>query len=265
MLRTAEDAEQPFMFRILPGNMKTIGRAPRADFVVDAALVSRLHCRLTAGAGELEAVDLESTNGTYVNGERVERGTLKHGDRLRIGARRARGYEKLVAVRNGFVRRSWPIVVASPWPDYTTVSSGNDSSTSRIDRSSVARSPPGRSVRPIEPANSVSPTNSIALRLIVAPDLQTHAPGTMSRRVPDPDPIAAERAAGLPLVEEIDRRLGLRLAAEGMPLLHDGAVEKIVVLVQPDRDAEGRFGAADAGDVIEVRVGQQDVADLQRV
>ena len=59
MLRTAEDAKQPFLFRITPGNVKTVGRAPRADFVVDAALVSRLHCRLAAGAGEIEATDLE--------------------------------------------------------------------------------------------------------------------------------------------------------------------------------------------------------------
>ena len=86
MLRTADDAQQPFVFRITPGNVKTIGRAPRADFIVDAALVSRLHCRIAAGTGELEAVDLSSTNGTYVNGRRVGRGTLKEGDRLRVGA-----------------------------------------------------------------------------------------------------------------------------------------------------------------------------------
>ena len=86
MLRTTDDAKQPFQFRITPGNIKTVGRARRADFVVDAALVSRLHCRLAAGAGEIEAIDLESTNGTYVNGERVERGVLKDGDRLRVGA-----------------------------------------------------------------------------------------------------------------------------------------------------------------------------------
>ena len=86
MLRTAEDAKQPFQFRITPGNVKTVGRAPRADFVVDAALVSRLHCRLAAGAGEIEATDLKSTNGTYVNGERVDRATLRDGDRLRVGA-----------------------------------------------------------------------------------------------------------------------------------------------------------------------------------
>lgn len=85
LLKTAEGAEAPFTFRILPGNIKTIGRAPRADFIVDAALVSRLHCRLTAGATELEVLDLESTNGTYVNGARTDRATLKSGDRLGVG------------------------------------------------------------------------------------------------------------------------------------------------------------------------------------
>ena len=54
-----------------PGSIKTIGRSSGAEFIVDAALVSRLHCRLTAGASELEVVDLESTNGTFVNGQRV--------------------------------------------------------------------------------------------------------------------------------------------------------------------------------------------------
>ena len=85
ILRTADDAESPFTFRILPGSIKTIGRAARADFVLDAALVSRLHCRLTAGAAELEVVDLDSTNGTFVNGERAKRASLKQGDRLGVG------------------------------------------------------------------------------------------------------------------------------------------------------------------------------------
>ena len=72
-------------FRLTPGAIKTVGRAPRADFILDVALVSRLHCRLTAGAAELEVVDLESTNGTFVNGARVERAVLKSGDRLSVG------------------------------------------------------------------------------------------------------------------------------------------------------------------------------------
>lgn len=85
VLKTADGAEIPFTFRILPGNIKTVGRASRADFIVDAPMVSRLHCRLTAGAAELEVVDLESTNGTFVNGERISRALLRRGDRLGVG------------------------------------------------------------------------------------------------------------------------------------------------------------------------------------
>jgi pSer/pThr/pTyr-binding forkhead associated (FHA) protein len=86
VINTDDDATgTAFTFRILPGTIKTMGRAPRADFIVDAALVSRVHCRLSAGAADLEVVDLDSTNGTFVNGERVDRAILKSGDRLGVG------------------------------------------------------------------------------------------------------------------------------------------------------------------------------------
>jgi pSer/pThr/pTyr-binding forkhead associated (FHA) protein len=66
--------------------VRTVGRATGADFIVDAALVSRVHCRLTAlPDGQLEVRDLESTNGTFVNGERVEQAHLTDGDRLQVG------------------------------------------------------------------------------------------------------------------------------------------------------------------------------------
>jgi ABC transport system ATP-binding/permease protein len=85
LLRTAEAADPSLTFRLRPGAIKTMGRAPRGDFIVDAALVSRLHCRLTAGASEIEVVDLDSTNGTFINGQRVTRGSLKDGDTLGVG------------------------------------------------------------------------------------------------------------------------------------------------------------------------------------
>jgi pSer/pThr/pTyr-binding forkhead associated (FHA) protein len=72
-------------FRLGSGSVKTVGRAPRADFIVDAALVSRVHCRLTATDDRLEVVDLKSTNGTFVNGKRVQKAQLSAGDRLRVG------------------------------------------------------------------------------------------------------------------------------------------------------------------------------------
>jgi pSer/pThr/pTyr-binding forkhead associated (FHA) protein len=85
ILETERDAEIPFTFRILPGKTKTIGRATNADFIVDAGMVSRVHCRLTATAEGVAVVDLDSTNGTYVNGLRMDMAQLKDGDELGVG------------------------------------------------------------------------------------------------------------------------------------------------------------------------------------
>ncbi|MGD9902439.1 MAG: FHA domain-containing protein [Vicinamibacterales bacterium] len=85
LLESTPDTPDPLRFRLLPGAIKTVGRAPRADFVVDAPLVSRLHCRLTLQDDGVLVEDLESTNGTFVNGQRVRRSLLASGDRLRVG------------------------------------------------------------------------------------------------------------------------------------------------------------------------------------
>lgn len=85
-LQSVEPADAGFFFRLLPGTLKTMGRAPRADFVVDAALVSRVHCRFTLNQNnQLELEDLGSTNGTFVNGKKVTKATLNDGDKLTIG------------------------------------------------------------------------------------------------------------------------------------------------------------------------------------
>jgi pSer/pThr/pTyr-binding forkhead associated (FHA) protein len=86
ILRSAVDAEPALTFRVPAGAVKTVGRAVRSDFILDAAMVSRIHCRLTVDdAGQLVVEDLESTNGTFVNDERVNRAVLAAGDRLRVG------------------------------------------------------------------------------------------------------------------------------------------------------------------------------------
>ena len=85
ILQTSESEADSFTFQLPPGAVKTVGRASRADFSVDAALVSRVHCRLTAREERVEGEDLASTNGTYVNDRRVDRAQLASGDRLRVG------------------------------------------------------------------------------------------------------------------------------------------------------------------------------------
>jgi pSer/pThr/pTyr-binding forkhead associated (FHA) protein len=86
VLRTITEGIPEKTFRIMPGSIRTLGRATGADFIVDAALVSRVHCRFTASVdGELEVRDLDSTNGTFVNGERTEVTRLESGDKVQIG------------------------------------------------------------------------------------------------------------------------------------------------------------------------------------
>lgn len=73
-------------FRLRPSSTKTIGRATGADFILDESLVSRVHCRVEVNvSGDLDITDLGSTNGTFVNGNRVTTARLVPGDRLKVG------------------------------------------------------------------------------------------------------------------------------------------------------------------------------------
>jgi pSer/pThr/pTyr-binding forkhead associated (FHA) protein len=88
ILTTDDSAvDPPVVIRLATGSQRTLGRATRSDFVLDAALVSRVHCRLMTDArGDLMVEDLDSTNGTFVNDQRVSgRASLTTGDRLRVG------------------------------------------------------------------------------------------------------------------------------------------------------------------------------------
>jgi len=85
ILETNDPATERLTFRVASGSVKTIGRSTGAEFIVDAALVSRLHCQLTATDSSLQVKDLDSTNGTFVNGARVQVAELHDGDRLSVG------------------------------------------------------------------------------------------------------------------------------------------------------------------------------------
>ena len=84
ILRSSE-TDGALTFRLPLGIVKTIGRSAGADFIVDVALVSRLHCQVTAGETNIDVEDMSSTNGTFVNDTRIDRGQLASGDRLRVG------------------------------------------------------------------------------------------------------------------------------------------------------------------------------------
>jgi pSer/pThr/pTyr-binding forkhead associated (FHA) protein len=61
-----------------------VGRYRACEVCLDSSRVSRRHCCLAFGIGEVLVRDLSSTNGTWINGRRVEVGRLQHGDLLGI-------------------------------------------------------------------------------------------------------------------------------------------------------------------------------------
>ncbi|UCE82358.1 MAG: FHA domain-containing protein [Deltaproteobacteria bacterium] len=69
----------------LAGDSKTIGREPGNDIVVENLLVSGYHARVDAAGKDYILTDLQSKNGTFVNGEQVTSKKLKNGDQILIG------------------------------------------------------------------------------------------------------------------------------------------------------------------------------------
>jgi len=67
------------------GDVLTIGRQSTNDVVVLEERASRKHCRIVREGGAYVLQDLDSANGTYLNGAKVARQPLEHGDEIRIG------------------------------------------------------------------------------------------------------------------------------------------------------------------------------------
>ncbi|MFP2931905.1 FHA domain-containing protein [Pyxidicoccus sp. 3LG] len=62
-----------------------IGRSSELDMVLVEDMVSRKHAKISFSDGKITIEDLGSTNGTFVNGEKVKQARLKEGDRILIG------------------------------------------------------------------------------------------------------------------------------------------------------------------------------------
>jgi pSer/pThr/pTyr-binding forkhead associated (FHA) protein len=71
-------------FVLRDGNT-TVGRHPESDIFLNDVTVSRHHCRFVASGDALTVEDSGSTNGTYVNDERVDSAELAAGDEVLIG------------------------------------------------------------------------------------------------------------------------------------------------------------------------------------
>lgn len=62
-----------------------IGRSSKTDISIESATLSRHHMRLLERDGEYSFVDLDSSNGVYLNGVLAHAATLREGDLLEFG------------------------------------------------------------------------------------------------------------------------------------------------------------------------------------
>jgi hypothetical protein len=87
VVERSEVLEQRTRFKIRSG-ITTIGRAPGSDIVLKSDdFASSSHARLTRHAGLLYVEDTQSTNGTYVNDEKIVGATPLHqGDQVTVGS-----------------------------------------------------------------------------------------------------------------------------------------------------------------------------------
>ena len=84
-LEIAEEDGAGQHFVVSPVGLK-IGRSAPADIVLADPRVSRSHCLVELAGDDLKITDLNSTNGTFVDGERVEgEAMLAVGSLLRVG------------------------------------------------------------------------------------------------------------------------------------------------------------------------------------
>ena len=72
-------------FPLRPDKEVVIGRSSDLDMVLVEDMVSRKHAKISLSHGKVTLQDLGSTNGTFVNGEKIKQARLKAGDRILIG------------------------------------------------------------------------------------------------------------------------------------------------------------------------------------
>ena len=100
----------------------TLGRRPYNDIVIDNLAVSGEHAVLQMTGNEVYLEDLNSTNGTYVNGKAIKKQLLQNGDTVEIGKYKikyvneaaAPGFEKTMVIKSGSAGLTAPAMSSAP-------------------------------------------------------------------------------------------------------------------------------------------------------
>ena len=82
-VRTGDDEGE--LYPLFENREITVGRSPTNNIFIHDRNVSRVHCQIVVTGVGCTLTDLQSTNGTFVNEQRVTELKLKPGDELRVG------------------------------------------------------------------------------------------------------------------------------------------------------------------------------------
>jgi hypothetical protein len=85
VLRFISGKYQGGEFPVVAEKQIVVGRSSELDMVLVEDMVSRKHAKIAMQSDQIWIEDLGSTNGTFVNGEKIKRTRLKEGDRVLIG------------------------------------------------------------------------------------------------------------------------------------------------------------------------------------
>jgi hypothetical protein len=85
VLRFISGKYQGGEFPVVAEKQIVVGRSSELDMVLVEDMVSRKHAKIAMQSDQIWIEDLGSTNGTFVNGEKIKRARLKEGDRVLIG------------------------------------------------------------------------------------------------------------------------------------------------------------------------------------
>ena len=157
-----EGAKWSDVFRLIPGQSVTVGRAPTSQIVLNDERCSRNHVEIFLSSGQWTLRDLESRNGTFV-GNQMIRGdcALKPGDIIRIGRTQLLFVHKL-----------------------------SDAFTTSGDAGSVIR----RLSPDVQPQHATGPLDEASLPVEAEPTTITHRRGQTKFLVPgEEEPIAVSK------------------------------------------------------------------------
>jgi hypothetical protein len=97
------------------GGALVLGRGTRARYRIDDAGISREHCSIArSGEGVFSLADLNSRNGTFVNGRRVKQALLRNGDKIRIGAATVLKFTLADEIDENFQQRMYDAALRDP-------------------------------------------------------------------------------------------------------------------------------------------------------